>query len=79
MIMSDELKAALLYANASTEQLRGFGPTDADAMRHAVWSGRVTWVEEEGATWQDIASDAKRAGILTFVSTPHGVLVLDNN
>lgn len=79
MIMDDKLVAALLYANADTDQLRGFGATDVDAMRNAVESGEITWEREPGASWEDITADAKRAGIATFASTPYGVVIIDNN
>lgn len=77
--MNENLIAALLRVNADTAQLRGFGASDVDAMRDAIESGRITWQAEEGATWAEITRDAKRAEILTFVSTPYGVLVLDEN
>lgn len=79
MIMDDKLVAALLYADASTDELRGFGATDVDAMRNAVESGQITWEREPGATWVDITADCRRAGIVRFVSTPYGVVIIDNN
>lgn len=71
--------AAVFAAEVDVQSVRGFGETDVDAMRNAVESKRVTWDVEEGATWEEITRDAKRAGILTFTRTDHGVLVCDNN
>lgn len=79
MIMDDKLVAALLYANASTDELRGFGATDVDAMRDAVESGRLTWEREPGSTWEEITADCRKACVVDFISTPYGVLIIDNN
>jgi hypothetical protein len=79
MIMDDKLVAALLYANASTDELRGYGATDVEAMRNAVESGEISWDREPGSSWAEITQDARKAAIVTFASTPYGVLVLDNN
>lgn len=79
MIMNEDLKAALAYADADADQFRGFGATAEDAMRNAVESGQLTWEREPGSTWADITADCRKAGIVTFVSTPYGVVIVDNN
>lgn len=80
---SDKLVAALLSVNASVDEMRGFGPDEVAAMRNAIETGRVDWQWDEApATWLDwslITQEAKRAGILTFRTTAHGVLILDHN
>lgn len=78
-IRFNAMMAARYAAEVRVEQFRGFGETEAEAMRDAVESRRVTWDAEEGATWDEITADAKSAGILTFTTTPHGVVVWDNN
>lgn len=82
MIMNEKVVAALLCVNASADQLRGFGETDADAMRDAVESERVAWQwdtpPETYADWRDITQDAKSAGMLTFHQTPYGALITDD-
>jgi hypothetical protein len=82
MIMNEKVTAALLRVNASADQLRGFGATDVDAMRDAIESGRVVWqldtAPETYADWRDITQDAKSAGMLTFHTTPYGVLITDD-
>lgn len=77
--MNENLVAALLYANAHADQMRGFGDTDVDAMRNAVESGEITWEREPGSTWAEITQDARKAAILTFTATPYGVVVLDTD
>lgn len=83
MIMDENLVAALLYADAYTDQMRGFGATEVDAIRDAIESGRIAWQLDTPpvthADWRDITQDAKSAAILTFTKTPYGVLVLDRN
>lgn len=81
LVSNNAFMAALFTAPATpAEQVRGFGATEAEAMQDAVEVRKsVTWDVEDGATWQEIAADAKNAAILTFKRTRHGVLVLDEN
>ncbi|CAL9610493.1 hypothetical protein SUDANB1_05615 [Streptomyces sp. enrichment culture] len=67
------------YRREFADKVVGFGPDDVTAIREAIEAGRLSWTIEEGATWEEIAADARKACILTFHRSSFGVLVTDEN
>jgi hypothetical protein len=67
------------YRRELADKVVGFAQDEETVIREAIESGRLSWQMEEGATWAEIAADARKAGILTFYRSWFGVLVTDEN